>query len=40
MLLSFHIADVIQIPFGYLMELFYRLTGNYGAALILFFVFV
>ena len=40
MLLSFHIADVIQIPFGYLMELFYRLTGNYGAALILFAVVV
>ena len=40
MLLSFHIADVIQVPFGYLMELLYRGTGNYGMALILFAVIV
>ena len=40
MLLAFHIADIIQIPFGYLMEFLYRITGNYGVALILFSVLV
>ena len=40
MLLAFHIADIIQVPFGYLMEAFYRLTNNYGFALILFSVVV
>ena len=40
MLLAFHIADIIQVPFGYLMEALYRLTGNYGFALILFSVIV
>ena len=30
------IADIIQIPFGYLMDLFYQLTSSYGWALILF----
>ena len=40
MLLAFHIADIIQIPFGYLLEFLYRLTGNYGVALIVFSVLV
>ena len=40
MLLSFHIADIIQVPFGYLMELLYRLTNSYGMALILFSILV
>ena len=40
MLLSFHIADIIQVPFGYLMEALYRVTGNYGFALMLFAVIV
>ena len=40
MLLSFHIADIIQVPFGYLMELLYRLTNSYGMALILFAILV
>ncbi len=30
------IADIIQIPFGFLMDLFYQLTNSYGWALILF----
>lgn len=40
MILAFHIADVIQIPFGYLMDYLYRLCGNYGVALIAFSVLV
>ena len=40
MLLSFNLVDIIQVPFGYLMEAFYKLTGNYGFALILFSVVV
>ena len=40
MLLSFQIADIIQVPFGYLMELLYRLTNSYGMALILFAILV
>lgn len=40
MILAFHIADIIQIPFGYLMDYLYRLCGNYGYALIAFAVIV
>lgn len=40
MILAFHIADIIQVPFGYLMDFLYRLTGSYGLALILFAVLV
>lgn len=40
MILAFHIADIIQVPFGYLMDLLYRITGSYGLALILFAVLV
>lgn len=36
MMLSFW--DFIQVPFGYLLEWLYRLTSNYGVALILFSV--
>ena len=39
-MLAFHIADIIQVPFGYLMEALYRLTNNYGFAMILFSVIV
>ena len=39
-MLAFHIADIIQVPFGYLLEALYRLTNNYGFALILFSVIV
>ena len=40
MILAFHIADIIQVPFGYLMDFLYRITGSYGLALILFAVLV
>ena len=39
-MLAFHIADIVQVPFGYMMEALYRLTNNYGFALILFSVIV
>ena len=31
-----NIADIIQVPFGYVMDFFYQLTNSYGWALILF----
>lgn len=40
MFLSFSIADIIQVPFGYLMGWLYQFTNNYGIALILFSVIV
>ena len=40
MILAFHLADIIQVPFGYLMEVLYRVTGNYGFALMLFAIIV
>ena len=40
MILAFKISDIIQVPFGYLMELLYRVTGNYGFALVLFSILV
>ena len=36
----FSIADIIQVPFGYLMGWLYQFTNNYGVALILFAVIV
>lgn len=39
-MLAFSLSDIIQVPFGYLMDWLYRFTGNYGAALILFSVIV
>ena len=36
----FSIADIIQVPFGYLMGWLYQFTNNYGIALILFSVIV
>ena len=36
MILAFKLADIIQVPFGYLLALLYQLTTNYGVALILF----
>lgn len=32
--------DVIRVPFGYLMDILYRLTGNYGVTMILFAIIV
>ncbi len=38
MILAFKLADIIQVPFGYLLSLLYQLTTNYGIALIIFAV--
>lgn len=39
-MLAFDLGDIIKIPFGYLMDILYQLTHNYGWALILFSVLV
>ena len=36
----FSLADIIQVPFGYLMGWLYQFTNNYGIALILFSIIV
>lgn len=36
MFLSFSIADIIKVPFGYILEWLYNFTSSYGLALILF----
>lgn len=36
MILAFKIADIVQVPFGWLMSWLYNLTSSYGWALILF----
>lgn len=36
MILAFSISDLIRIPFGYVLDILYQLTTNYGVALILF----
>ena len=38
MILAFKLADLVQVPFGYLLSLLYQLTTNYGVALIIFAV--
>ena len=40
MILAFGIADIIQVPFGYLMSWLYQFTSNYGVTLILFAILV
>lgn len=40
MFLSFSVTDIITVPFGMILDLFYRLTSNYGVAIILFSVCV
>jgi len=40
MILAFNPADIIQVPFGWLMAQLYQLTNNYGWALIIFAVIV
>ena len=32
--------DIIRVPFGYLMDILYRFTGNYGVSMILFAIIV
>lgn len=36
MILAFNLADIVQVPFGWLLSLLYDLTTNYGFALIIF----
>ena len=40
MFLAFQLADIIRVPFGYILDWLYQLTTNYGLALILFAVIV
>ena len=40
MILAFNLADIVQVPFGYLMSFLYQFTSNYGLALILFAILV
>lgn len=40
MFLAFKLSDIINVPFGWVLGQLYRLTGNYGIALILFAVIV
>jgi len=40
MILAFKFADIIQVPFGYLLSWLYQLTTNYGLALIIFAILV
>ena len=36
MFLAFKLSDIITVPFGYLLSILYRVTNNYGIAMILF----
>ena len=36
MILAFNLADIVQVPFGWLLALLYQFTTNYGVALIIF----
>ena len=40
MILAFNLADLVQVPFGYLMAYLYQFTNSYGLALILFAILV
>ena len=40
MILAFNLADIVQVPFGWLMATLYEFTSNYGVALIIFAVLV
>ena len=40
MFLGFELADLVQVPFGWLLDLLYRFTTSYGWALILFSILV
>lgn len=40
MILAFNLADIVLVPFGFLMRILYQLVNNYGVALILFTIFV
>ncbi len=40
MFLAFKLADIVQVPFGFVLNLLYQLTNNYGLALIFFTIVV
>ena len=40
MILAFQLSDIITVPFGYVLNLLYQLTANYGVAMILFAIIV
>ena len=40
MFLAFHLSDIVTIPFGFLLNLLYTFTHNYGVAMIIFAVLV
>ncbi len=40
MILAFSLADIVRVPFGYLLSILYNLTANYGVAMILFAILV
>ena len=40
MFLAFKLSDIVTVPFGWLLGQLYRLTGNYGLAMVLFAVAV
>ncbi|MBQ8797329.1 MAG: YidC/Oxa1 family membrane protein insertase [Oscillospiraceae bacterium] len=40
MILAFNIADIVQVPFGWLLKFLYDFTSSYGLALIIFAVLV
>ena len=40
MFLAFQLADIIRVPFGWLLGVLYDLTSNYGAAIIIFALIV
>ena len=40
MILAFSLADIVQVPFGWLMAQLYSFTSNYGVALIIFAILV
>ena len=40
MILAFNLADIVQVPFGWLLSLLYQFTNSYGLALILFAILV
>lgn len=40
MFLAFKLSDIINVPFGWVLGQLYRLTGNYGIALVIFAVIV
>ena len=40
MFLAFNIADIVNVPFGFLLRILYQLVDNYGVALMLFTLLV